>query len=68
MLSIQKLQVRAQSLPLLKHGLRLAHLTLTLLSDLPDLALKFILLLGLKLISLFFFQAEAPEIDLADIE
>jgi len=26
MLSIQKLQVRGQSLPLLKHGLRLPHL------------------------------------------
>ena len=68
MLSIQKLQVRGQSLPLLKHGLRLPHLTLTLLLNLLDLALKFILLLCLKLISLFFFRAEAPEIDLADIE
>ena len=68
MLSILKLQVRAKSFPLLKQGLRLPQLTLNLFSNLLDLALKFILLFGLKLISLFVFQAEAPEIDLADIE
>jgi hypothetical protein len=33
-----------------------------------DLALKLILLFGLKLISLLIFQADAPEIDLSDIE
>jgi hypothetical protein len=33
-----------------------------------DLALKLILLFGLKLISLLVFQSEAPEIDLADLE
>ena len=68
MLSIQELQVRAASLPLLKQGLRLPQLTLTLSSNLLDLALKFILLFGLKLISLLVFQAEVPEIDLADVE
>ena len=68
MLCIQKLQVRAKSLPLLKQGLKLPHLTLTLLSNLLDLALKFILLFGLKLISLPVFQVEAPEIDLTDVE
>ena len=68
MLSILKLQVRAKSLPLLKQGLRLPQVTLTLFSNLLDLALKFILLFGLKLIALLVFQAEAPEIDLADVE
>jgi hypothetical protein len=41
---------------------------LDLLSKLVDLSLKLILLFGLKIISLPVFQAEAPEIDLADIE
>ena len=68
MLSIQKLQFRAESLPLLKHGLTLLHLALVLLSKPLNLALDLILLFGLKLISLPIFQAEAPEIDLADIE
>ena len=68
MLSILKLQVRAESLPLLKHGLSLLHLALVLLSKTLNLALNLILLLGLKLIALPIFQAEAPEIDLADIE
>ena len=68
MLSIQKLQVRAESLPLLKNGLTLLHLALVLLSKPLNLALNLILLFGLKLISLPIFQAEAPEIDLADIE
>ena len=68
MLSIQKLQVRAESLPMIKHGLKLPHLAVTLLSKLLDLALKIVLLFGLKLISLLIFQTEAPEIDLADIE
>jgi hypothetical protein len=68
MLSIQRLQVRAESLPLLKHVLRLLHLALDLLSKLVDLSLKLILLFGLKIISLPVFQTEAPEIDLADIE
>ena len=68
MLSIPKLQVRAESLPLLKHGSRLSHLALTLLSKLFDLALELFLLFGLKLLSLLVFQAEAPEIDLADME
>jgi hypothetical protein len=53
---------------LLKHVLRLLHLALDLLSKLVDLSLKLILLFGLKIISLPVFQAEAPEIDLADIE
>jgi hypothetical protein len=53
---------------LLKNGLRLLHLTLTFLANLMDLALNFSLLFGLKLISLLVFQAEAPEIDLAEIE
>jgi hypothetical protein len=68
MLSIPKRQARTESLPLLQNGVRLLHLTLTLLSNLMDLGLKFILLFGLRLISLLIFQAEAPEIDLADIE
>jgi hypothetical protein len=68
MLSIHQLQVRAESLPLLKHGLRLLHVTWLFLSNILGLALKFILLFGLKLISLPVFQVEAPEIDLADIE
>jgi hypothetical protein len=68
MLSIQELQVRAASLPLLKQGLRLLHPTLDLLSNLLELTLKFILLFVLRLISLFPFDGEAPEIDLADIE
>ncbi|MGD8529572.1 MAG: hypothetical protein PVG97_01235 [Syntrophobacterales bacterium] len=68
MLSIQRLQVRAESLPLLKHVLRLLQLVLDLLSKLVDLSLKLILLFGLKIISLPVFQTEAPEIDLADIE
>lgn len=68
MLSIQELQARAASLPLLKLCLRLLHPTLIFLSNLLGLALKLILLLGLKLVSLPLFQAEAPEIDLADIE
>lgn len=68
MLSIQELQVRAASLPLLKYALRLPHLTLIFLLNLLALALRFILLFGLRAISLPFLQAEAPEIDLADIE
>lgn len=68
MLSIHKLQVRAESLPLLKHGLRLLHVTWLFLSNILGLALKFILLFGLRLISLPVFQVEAPEIDLADID
>jgi hypothetical protein len=68
MLSIQRLQVRAESLPLLKHVLRLLQLVLDLLSKLVDLSLKLILLFGLKIISLPVFQTEAPEIDLADVE
>ena len=68
MLSILKLQVRAGSLPLLKDGLRVLHLALTLLPKLLDLVLELFLLFGLKLLSLLVFQAEAPEIDLADIE
>lgn len=68
MLPSRKLPVKTVSLSLLRNGLRLLHLTLTLLSYLLDLALKFILLSGLKLISLPGFQLEAPEIDLADIE
>jgi hypothetical protein len=68
MLSILKLQVRAESLPLLKDGLRGLHLTLTFFTNLLNLALNFILLFGLKLITLPIFHAEAPEIDLADIE
>ena len=68
MLSIQKLQVRAKSLPLLKHGLSLLRLALVLLSKPLNLALNLILLVGLKLISIPVFQIEAPEIDLADIE
>ena len=68
MLSILKLQVRAGSLPLLKDGLRVLYLTLTFLTDLLNLALNFILIFGLKFLSLLVFQAEAPEIDLADIE
>jgi hypothetical protein len=68
MLSIQELQVSSESIPLLKHGLRLPHLALSLFLKLLDLALSFILIIGLKLISLAVFQAEAPEIDLADVE
>lgn len=68
MLSIQKLQVRTESLPLIKHGLRLPHLALALFLMLLDLALRFILIIGLKLICRPLFQAEAPEIDLADVE
>ena len=68
MLSIHQLQIRAESLPLLKHGLRLLHVTWLFLSNILGLALKFILLFGLKLISLPVFQVEAPEIDLADVE
>ena len=68
MLSILKLQARAECFPLLQNGLRLLHLTLAFFSNLMDLALKLILLFGLKLISLLVFQSEAPEIDLADIE
>ena len=68
MLSIHKLQVRAESLPLLKHGLSLLHVTWLFLANILGLALNFILLFGLKLISLPVFQVEAPEIDLADIE
>lgn len=68
MSSMQKLQVRAESLPLLKNGLSLLHLALILLSKPLNLALNLILLFALKLISLPIFQAEAPEIDLADIE
>lgn len=68
MLSIQELQVSSESFPLLKHGLRLLHLVLSLFLKLLDLALSFILLFGLKIISLPVFQAEAPEIDLADVE
>ena len=68
MLSIHQLQIRAESLPSLKHGLRLLHVTWLFLSNILGLALKFILLFGLKLISLPVFQVEAPEIDLADVE
>ena len=68
MLSIHQLQVRAESLPLLKHGLSLLHVTWLFLANILGLALKFILLFGLKLIALPVFQVEAPEIDLADIE
>ena len=68
MLSVLKLQVSAGSLPLLKLGSRLSRLALTLLSNLLDLALELFLLFGLKLITLPFFHAEAPEIDLAEIE
>ena len=68
MLSTPKLQVRAESLPLLRNVLRPLHLTLAFFSNLMDLALKLILLFGLKLISLLVFQSEAPEIDLADLE
>jgi hypothetical protein len=68
MSSLQKLQVRAESLPLFKHGLRLLYLALFLTSKLLSLALNFIVLFGLKLISLPIFQAEAPEIDLAVVE
>ena len=63
MLSIHQLQIRAESLPLLKHGLRLLHVTWLFLSNILGLALNFILLFGLKLISLPVFQVEAPEID-----
>jgi hypothetical protein len=68
MLSIQKLQVSTESLPLLKRSLKLPHFALALVLKPLDLALSFILLFGLKLISLPVFQAEAPEIDLADVE
>ena len=68
MLSVLKLQVSAGSLPLLKLGSRLFHLALTFLTNLLNLALNFILLFGLKLITLPFFHSEAPEIDLAEIE
>ena len=68
MLSILKLQVKTESLPLLKHGSRVLHLALTLFTNLLHLALNFILLFGLKLIVLPFFHSEAPEIDLAEIE
>ena len=68
MLCIQKLQARAESLTLLKYASRLPHLILIFLSNLPGLALKFILLFGLKLLSLLTFPAEAPKIDLAGIE
>jgi hypothetical protein len=68
MLSIPQLQVKAESFPLLKQALRGLRLIPSLLSELVDLVFEFILLLGLKLIFLLVFQAEAPEIDLADIE
>ena len=68
MLSIQELQARAASLHLLKLCSRLLHSALIFLSNLMGLGLKVTLLVGLKLISLPLFQAEAPEIDLADIE
>ena len=68
MLCIQKLQARAKSLTLLKYASRLPRLILIFLSNLPGLALKFILLFGLKLLSLLTFPAEAPKIDLAGIE
>jgi hypothetical protein len=68
MLSILKLQVRAESLPLLKQGLSTLHFTLSVFSELINLVLDVILFFGLKLIALLVFQAEAPEIDLADIE
>lgn len=68
MLSIAKLQARAEYFPWLKHGLRLLNLTLTVLSNLLHLTFKFNLVCGLKLVSLPFLQAKAPEIDLADIE
>ena len=68
MLSIQELQARAASLHLLKLRSRLLHSALIFLSNLMGLGLKVTLLVGLKLISLPLFQAEAPEIDLADIE
>jgi hypothetical protein len=68
MLSILKLRVRAQSLPLRKQALRVLRLIPSLFSELVDLVFEFILLLGLKLISLPVFQDEAPEIELADIE
>ena len=68
MLSTPKLQVRAESLPLLRNVLRPLHLSLTFLSNLMELALDFILISGVKLLSLLVFQSEAPEIDLADLE
>jgi len=68
MLSILKLQVKTESLPLLKHGSRVLHLALTLLTNLLHLALDVILLFGLKLIAIPLFHSEAPEIDLAEIE
>ena len=68
MLSILQLQVKAESFPLLKQALRGLLLIPSLLSELVDLVFEFILLLGLKLISLLVFHAEAPEIDLADID
>jgi hypothetical protein len=68
MLFIQKLQVSTESLPLLKLGLRLPHLALVLVLKPLVLALSLFLIIALKLISLPVFQAEAPEIDLADVE
>jgi len=68
MLSILKLNAKAEPFAFLKQGLRVLHLICSLLSELIDLVLQFILLIGLKLISLLVYQAEAPEIDLADIE
>ena len=68
MLSILQLQVKAETIPLLKQGLSMLLFILSVLSELINFVLEVILLFGLKLIALLVFQAEAPEIDLADIE
>ena len=68
MLSILQLQDKAESFPLLKQGLGMLHFILSVFSGLINLVLEVILLFGLKLIALLVFRAEAPEIDLADID
>ena len=64
----QELLTRAESLPSPERCSVIHHGMFPLLTGLLDLALKLILLFALKLTSLLLSNAEAVEIDLADIE
>ena len=59
---------KIKSFPLIERCSEQLTGVFSLLAGLLDLALKLILLCALKLVSLLVHKAEAPEIDLADIE